>query len=118
MFLSFLKLSLSAAPGLMNLIIRLKHDQIRVISHTDGALAVIDAQTAGRVDGAGIDGVIEGNHSLFHQDPQAFVQPQRGACQAACGGQVGASVLIDNDLVSTEDILGSGRRSLCHQGGR
>mgnify|MGYP000753833024 CR=1 FL=1 len=49
------KLGLSAAPGLMNLVIRFQYNQVSVVSYANHSFAVIQSQAAGRIDGAGVD---------------------------------------------------------------
>ena len=40
-------------------------------------LAVVHAQAPGRIDGTGIDCIVEGNHSLLHQNTQTVIQASR-----------------------------------------
>ena len=73
-------------------------------------------QALGRVDGAGVQSVVEGDQSLFHEDAQTLVDVQGGACQTAGGRQMGAAVGVDDDLVAAEQVLAAHGRTLGHQG--
>ena len=72
-------------------------------------------QAGGRVDGAGVQGVVERHHGLFHQNAQAFVDVQGGAGQRAVV-QMGAAVRVDGDAVAAEDVLAADGGALGHQG--
>ena len=100
-----LKFGLAHAVGLQDVVVIFQHHEVGVLAHLNGSLAVVQMQALGRVDGAGVQSVVEGDQSLFHEDAQTLVDVQGGACQTAGGRQMGAAVGVDDDLVAAEQVL-------------
>ena len=101
---SFSELGLTHAVGLQDVVVVFQHHKVGVLAHLNGALAVVQMQALGRVDGAGVQRVVEGDESLLHKDAQALVDVQGRACQTAGGRQMGAAVGVDDDLIAAEEV--------------
>ena len=61
------------AVGLKYRVIGIQNDQIGIIAYTDRTLAVVHTDTACGISRAGIDGIVERNHGLLHEDPKPLV---------------------------------------------
>lgn len=71
------------AIGLYDLVIIGQYDDIRVVPGGQLSLSPIFAEKPGRIDCAGIQRRVKGDHRLFHQEFQAAVHAQRASGQRA-----------------------------------
>ena len=99
-----LQLGLAHAVGLQHIVVVVQHHKVGILADLDGTLAVIQMQAARRVDGAGVQCIVEGHHGLLHQNAQALVDVQSGTGQRAVV-QMGTAVRVDGDMVAAKDVL-------------